>query len=292
MTDQGRRLRDLLAEPGLLRAPGAYDGISAHLVRRAGFRVAYMTGAGVAASGHGLPDIGLVTASEMVARLAVIAEASGLPVIADADTGYGSPLHVVRTVRDYERAGAAAIQLEDQAFPKRCGHLDDKQLIGTEEFVRKLHSAVDARRHDTLIVARTDARGPVDLDEAIARARRYEDEGADMLFVEAPQSLDEIERIARELRAPLLFNVVPGGKTPQVTDAELERLGYKVAIYPGAVLAPATGAALAALAQMSGQPAGEVRSPLGVFGLVGLEEWTQIDRRLGAPRAEEEPAWA
>jgi 2-methylisocitrate lyase-like PEP mutase family enzyme len=279
MNDHAQDLRSLLNAPGLLRAPGVFDGISAHLVRRAGFAAAYMTGAGVAASGYGLPDIGLLTQTEMVSRLAVIAEASQLPVIADGDTGYGSTLHVIRTVRDYERAGAAAIQLEDQAFPKRCGHLDDKQLVEPDEFVRKLHAAVDARQTDTVIIARTDARGPIHLDEAIARAQRYAAEGADMLFVEAPQSIGEIEQIAREVDAPLVFNVVAGGKSPAIAEQELDRLGFKLAIYPLALLAPAVDGALQALAAMTGLPAQQINGPTDLFGVVGIDDWQATDRR-------------
>ena len=194
LTDAPAVLRELLAKPGLLRAPGVFEGLGAHLVRRAGFSAAYLTGAGVAVSGYGLPDIGLVTGTEMVDRVALVVQASGLPVIADADTGYGNAVNVVRTVRGYERAGVAAIQLEDQAFPKRCGHLTGKELVSADDFVRKLHAALDAREADTVVIARTDARGPAGIDEAATRAKRYAAEGADLIFVEAPESRDEIER--------------------------------------------------------------------------------------------------
>jgi 2-methylisocitrate lyase-like PEP mutase family enzyme len=272
-------LRKLLAEPGLVRAPGVFDGLGAHLVRRAGFSAAYLTGAGIAVSGYGLPDIGLVTGSEMVDRVRLVVEASELPVIADADTGYGNPLNVVRTVRAYERAGVAAIQLEDQASPKRCGHLTGKELVTADEFSRKLHAALDAREAGTVIIARTDARGPAGMDEALARAKRYAAEGADMIFVEAPESRDEIERIAAEVDAPLLFNVVPGGRSPEIGDAELERLGFRLAIYPGALLGPVAAAMADALAGLGGLPAGETAGPAGVFGLVGLREWTELGER-------------
>jgi 2-methylisocitrate lyase-like PEP mutase family enzyme len=271
--------RKLLTEPGMLRAPGVYDGLSAHLVRRAGFRVAYLTGAGAAASGYGLPDIGLVTGSEMADRAALVVEASELPVIADADTGYGNPIHVVRTVRAYERAGVAAIQLEDQDFPKRCGHLRNKEVIGADAFLRKLAAALDARQNDTVVIARTDARGPIGLDEALDRARRYAAEGADMIFIEAPQTVEEIERIAGEVDAPLVFNVVPSGLTPAVPDADLERLGYRLAIYPGALLNPVTRAMSAALAEMGGADPGLGDGPAGLFSMVGLAEWTELGNR-------------
>jgi len=279
LTDAPAVLRELLAKPGLLRAPGIFEGLGAHLVRRAGFSAAYLTGAGVAVSGYGLPDIGLVTGSEMVDRVALVVQASGLPVIADADTGYGNAVNVVRTVRGYERAGVAAIQLEDQAFPKRCGHLTGKELVSADEFARKLHAALDAREAGTVIIARTDARGPAGIDAAISRAKRYAAEGADLIFVEAPESYDEIERVAAEVDAPLVFNVVPSGRSPEVDEDDLERLGYKLAIYPGALLGPVVSAMATSLAALGGRPAGEVVGPAGVFGLVGLREWTELDER-------------
>jgi 2-methylisocitrate lyase-like PEP mutase family enzyme len=283
LTDAPAVLRELLAKPGLLRAPGVFEGLGAHLVRRAGFSAAYLTGAGVAVSGYGLPDIGLVTGSEMVDRVALVVQASGLPVIADADTGYGNAVNVVRTVRGYERAGVAAIQLEDQAFPKRCGHLTGKELVSADEFARKLHAALDAREADTVLIARTDARGPAGIDEAITRANRYAAEGADLIFVEAPESHDEIERVAAEVDAPLVFNVVPSGRSPEIGEDDLERLGYKLAIYPGALLGPVVSAMATSLAGLGGRPAGEVAGevagPAGVFGLVGLGEWTELDER-------------
>jgi 2-methylisocitrate lyase-like PEP mutase family enzyme len=279
LTDAPAMLRKLLAQPGLLQAPGVFEGLGAHLVRRAGFSAAYLTGAGVAVSGYGLPDIGLVTGSEMAERVALVVEASGLPVIADADTGYGNAVNVVRTVRAYERAGVAAIQLEDQAFPKRCGHLTGKELVSADEFVRKLHAALDAREAGTVIIARTDARGPAGIDEAIIRAERYAAEGADLIFVEAPESRDEIERVAAEVDAPLVFNVVPSGRSPGIDEDDLERLGFKLAIYPGALLGPVVSAMARSLAGLGGRPAGEVVGPSGVFGLVGLREWTELDER-------------
>ena len=285
MTDAPARLRKLLAGPGLVRAPGVFDGLGAHLVRDAGFPAVYLTGAGVAVSGYGLPDIGLVTASEMAEKAAMIAEASGLPVIADADTGYGNALNVTRTVHAYERAGVAAIQLEDQVFPKRCGHLAGKAVIDAGEFTGKLRAALDARRDDdTVIIARTDARGPAGIDEAIDRANRYAAEGADMIFVEAPESLAEIERVAAEVGAPLLFNVVPGGRSPEISDADLERLGFRLAIYPGAMLGPVAGAMAATLARMSGREptAADTASTAGVVGifrLVGLDGWLELGER-------------
>src|ERR1700744_3182190 len=258
----GGRLRALLAEGELIVAPGVFDGISAHLVGRMGFRAAYLTGAGTAASGFGLPDIGLVTGSEMAERAAMMAEAVGdLPLIADADTGYGAPINVVRTVRAYEKAGVAAIQLEDQTFPKRCGHLPDKEVISQAEFVAKLGAALDART-DALIVARTDARAVVGLDAAIDRANAYAQAGAAVLFVEAPRSPAEVERIAKEVDAPLLINLVLDGLTPDCGPEYLQDLGYAIPIRPVDLFAAAAHAMIAALTDLGGTPPADVgRSP-------------------------------
>jgi 2-methylisocitrate lyase-like PEP mutase family enzyme len=287
MMDASVSLRKLLAEPGLVRAPGVFDGLGAHLVRDAGFPAVYMTGAGVSVSGYGLPDIGLVTASEMADRAAMIVEASGLPVIADADTGYGNALNVTRTVHSYERAGVAAIQLEDQVFPKRCGHLAGKEVISPAEFTGKLRAALDARRAETVIIARTDARAPAGIEEAIDRANHYAAAGADVIFVEAPQTRAEIERIAAEVKAPLLFNVVPGGHSPEISDKDLELLGFRLAIYPGALLGPVASAMAETLARMAGRhhgdttASGKIVGPAGIFGLVGLAEWLRLSERYG-----------
>ena len=272
-------LRTLLKQPGLIRAPGVFDGLSAHLVRSAGFPVAYLTGAGVSVSGYGLPDIGLVTGSEMADRAAMIVQASGLPVIADADTGYGNALNVARTVRAYERAGVAAIQFEDQVFPKRCGHLAGKEVISAKEFTSKLRAALDTRQADTVIIARTDARAPAGINEAIDRANKYAGEGADVIFVEAPESVEEIERVAAEVSAPLLFNVVPGGRSPVISETDMERLGFRIVIYPAALLGAATAAMTSALTQLGGRDIGEVTEVVEIFGLVGLGDWLEFSER-------------
>jgi 2-methylisocitrate lyase-like PEP mutase family enzyme len=276
-------LRDLLDRGQLIIAPGVFDGISAHLTRRTGHVAAYLTGAGVAASGFGLPDIGLVTQTEMTERARMIADILGdVPLIADADTGYGAPLNVVRTVRQYEAAGVAAIQLEDQAFPKRCGHLPDKQLVDATEFERTLSAALNTRTDDNLlIVARTDARGPLGLDAAIERANRYARAGADIIFVEAPQGVDEIERITRDVDAPLLINLVLGGMTPLESAGRLQELGYAVAIYPSNPLARAAFAMLEGLCELNGATVADYvpTTPAGFFNLVGMAEWSAIGDR-------------
>ncbi|MEV0410527.1 isocitrate lyase/PEP mutase family protein [Streptomyces sp. NPDC050448] len=275
------RLRALLKQDGLITAPGVYDGLSAALVARTGFTAAYLTGAGVAVAGFGLPDIGLLTQSEMADRARTVVTALGrVPLIADADTGYGAPLNVVRTVQEYERAGVAAIQLEDQAFPKRCGHLPDKELIPEDDFVAKLTVALEARRDcDTVIIARTDARAPLGLDAAIRRAERYARAGADVIFVEAPESLAEIEHIAASVDAPLLINMVQGGLTPDTAPDTLAALGYRVAIHPGALLAPYVLHGLEALTRLGGTLPEVTPGPQGLFELVGLRDWSAVGER-------------
>ncbi|OBJ37002.1 carboxyvinyl-carboxyphosphonate phosphorylmutase [Mycobacterium colombiense] len=287
------RLRALLDKRELIVAPGVFDGISAHLTRRTGHVAAYMTGAGVAASGFGLPDIGLVTASEMADRVATITGALGdVPLIADADTGYGGPMNVVRTVRSYDAAGVAAIQLEDQVFPKRCGHLPDKQVVDAAVFEQTLAAALDARSDDNLlVVARTDARGPLGLDAAIERANRYAQAGADIIFVEAPQDVSEIERIAHEVDAPLLINLVLGGLTPLQSASRLQELGYAIAIHPSNLLMQTTFAMLQNLCELNGTDlaAQLPSSPADFFNLVGMSEWRALDDKYAQT---EDRTWA
>jgi len=277
----GARLQQLLDGGEMIIAPGIFDGLSAHLVRRMGFRAGYLTGAGVAASGFGLPDIGLVGMSEMVDRVAMVAGVLGeIPLIADGDTGYGPAPSVARTVRAYERAGAAAIQLEDQAFPKRCGHLPGKELISTEAYLAKLGAALDART-DALIIARTDARSVLGLSAAIERGIAYTEAGADIVFVEAPRTAEEIARIGREITAPKLINIVAGGLTPELDPAELGKLGYSIAIYPTTALLAVTHAAIEAFRGLNG--AGTAPPPVTTmedfFRLVGLDEWSAVSER-------------
>jgi 2-methylisocitrate lyase-like PEP mutase family enzyme len=279
-------LRERIAGGELIVAPGVFDGLSASLVGRIGFAAAYLTGAGVAASGFGLPDIGLVTQTEMVERARMLVRALGeVPLIADADTGYGAVLNVVRTVREYEAAGVAAIQLEDQAFPKKCGHLPDKELVSVREFTVKLRAALDARTDpDLVVIARTDARAPLGLDAAIDRANAYAQAGADVIFVEAPQSVEEIERISKEVRAPLLINLVLGGLTPLESSERLAELGYAIAIHPSLPLGQAAWAMLSGLAELAGRDPRQwaPSKPAEFFNLVGLAEWSAIGERYRA----------
>jgi 2-methylisocitrate lyase-like PEP mutase family enzyme len=281
------RLRKLLSGDELIVAPGVFDGISAALVGTLGFAAAYMTGAGVCASAQGLPDIGLLTLTEMAERASVLAGLLEIPLIADADTGYGSPINVVRTVREYERAGVAAIQLEDQVFPKRCGHLAGKDVIGVDQFGLALQAAVEARRDpDTVIIARTDARAPLGIEEAISRANRYASLGADVIFVEAPESLAEIEQIAADVDAPLLLNVVPGGRTPEIAHARLVELGYRIAIHPGVALAAVVPAAIEALSRLREQAPSRdgAVGPESFFDLFGLSAWNELGQRYENPK--------
>jgi 2-methylisocitrate lyase-like PEP mutase family enzyme len=292
-TPARQRLRELLDNRQLIVAPGVFDGISAHLTRRTGHVAAYMTGAGVAASGFGLPDIGLVTATEMADRARMITDALGdVPLIADADTGYGAAMNVVRTVRCYDAAGVAAIQLEDQVFPKRCGHLPDKQVVDATVFEQTLAAALDARSDDNLlVVARTDARAPLGLDAAIERANRYAQAGADIIFVEAPQDAGEIERIAQEVDAPLLINLVLGGLTPLQSASRLQELGYAIAIHPGNLLMQTTFAMLQSLCELNGTDlaAQLPTSPGDFFNLVGMAEWRALDDKYAHT---EDRSWA
>jgi 2-methylisocitrate lyase-like PEP mutase family enzyme len=225
-------LRRLLAGDQTIVAPGVYDGLSARLAARAGFPAVYATGGGIARS-LAVPDLGLLGMSEVVERLAPIVDAAAVPVIADADTGYGNALNVHRTIRAFERAGVAALHLEDQTFPKRCGHLDDKGVVPTAEMVQKLRAARDAVTDgDLVLIARTDALAVEGLDAAIERAHAYAEAGADVLFVEAPESLAHVEAVARRLSHPKLINMFQGGKTPLVPLARLRDLGYRVVIIP------------------------------------------------------------
>jgi 2-methylisocitrate lyase-like PEP mutase family enzyme len=292
-TTARQNLRALLDRGELVVAPGVFDGITAHLVKRTGQPAAYMTGAGVAASGFGLPDIGLVTATEMAERARMLVGVLGdIPLIADADTGYGMAMNVVRTVQLYEQAGVAAIQLEDQVFPKRCGHLEDKHVVEAAEFELTLAAALDARTDDNLlVVARTDARAPLGLDAAIERANRYAQAGADVIFVEAPQSIEEIERIAREVQAPLLINLVLGGMTPLESASRLQELGYAIAIHPSNPLARAVLGMLEGLCELSGGSVADhlPTRPAEFFNLVGMAEWLALDTKYARL---EDSSWA
>ena len=237
MTSQAERRAALarrIRARELTVAPGVFDMISARVADRAGFDALYMTGYGIAASHMGLPDAGLVSYSEMVGRAARICEATRTPLIADADTGFGGLLNVRHTVRGYEAAGVAAIQIEDQEFPKKCGHAPGKRVVSLDDMLRKVEVAVEARDSDDfLVIARTDSRSSLGIDEAIRRGIAFVQAGADVVFIEAPESDEEFERISREIDAPLLANMVEGGFSPVLPAETLSRLGFAIAIYPG-----------------------------------------------------------
>jgi 2-methylisocitrate lyase-like PEP mutase family enzyme len=231
-------LRARLKDPGILVAPGVYDGLTAALAEQAGFEALYLSGAAVAYTRLGRPDIGLSTASEMAETMALIADRTDLPVIMDADTGFGNALNARRTMQSYERAGAAALQVEDQTYPKKCGHLSDKSLIPRDEMAGKIAAMADARRSDTLIVARTDAIAVEGFEAARERAEAYLEAGADVLFIEAPRSSDELSQVAEAFRGriPLLANMVEGGATPISSAQTLEEMGFDIVIFPGGIV--------------------------------------------------------
>jgi 2-methylisocitrate lyase-like PEP mutase family enzyme len=285
----GRRvaLPELLAGGEMVLAPGCYDALGARLVEEAGFSAAYMTGFGSAASRLGQPDVGLLSLPEMVDNARRIAAAVEIPVIADADTGYGNAINVIRTVHEFEAAGVAAIHLEDQVMPKQCGHMEGKHVIPAAEMAAKVSAAVAARRSpDFLIIARTDARAMEGLEAALDRARIYREAGADVLFVEAPQSAQEIEVIARSFPdVPLLFNYAEGGKTPAVTHQFLRELGFRLVIFPLSTLLVATAAMRSVLAQIrdDGTPINVLPSllPFNDFlDFIGLPEIRELERRF------------
>lgn len=245
-----KQLRELVSKPGYVMAPGAYDTLTARLVERAGFAAVYLTGGGYSRA-NGFPDIGLLTMSEILPWIARTVEAVGIPVIADMDTGYGNAVNVVRSVREYEKTGVAAFHLEDQVAPKKCGHYEGKQLVSTGEMVGKIKAAVDTRRDpDMLVIARTDARAVEGLNAALERMNAYLDAGADVGFVEAPQSVEELAAIPRAVAKPALANVFEGGKTPPLPAQALEVMGYRIGIYPSQTHRAAIAAAKNVLAAL------------------------------------------
>lgn len=286
------RLRELLRQPALLVAPGAYDALSARLIAQAGFPIVYMTGFGTAASVLGQPDVGLLTMSEMVARASALAAVVGdRPLIADADTGYGNPINVQRTVREYERAGVAAIHIEDQVWPKKCGHMENKQVIPQDEMVQKVRAAVDARRDpDFVIIARTDANAVHGLDDALRRGQAYREAGADMIFIEAPRSVEELQAIKRTFPdTPLLYNWAESGKTPLLSLEEINAIGFKLVIYPVSLLFAATHTMLGLLKQLqqgktpiaSADHAEHTLTFSQFTDQIGLPEIQELERRYG-----------
>jgi methylisocitrate lyase len=283
-----KTLRRMLAGPEIVVLPGAYDALSARLAERAGFDAMFTTGFGFSASALGQPDFGLLTMSETMDRVRHIVNAVSVPVVADMDTGYGNPLNVRRTVQECVAAGAAGIILEDQEWPKKCGHFEGKRVIPADDHAAKIRAAADARNGDDLIIiARTDARAPLGLDEAIRRGRLYRDAGADVVFVEAPQGIDELRAVKAAIPdTPLFANMVEGGKTPLLSSAELESLGYKMVVYPLSALMAATRAIAAVYEELfrTKTTAGVLDrlTPFHEFEeIVGVPELRALESRYG-----------
>ena len=276
-----QRLHKVLAEPGIEIMPGCFDGISAKLVADAGFKVTFMSGFAVSAARLGLPDTGLISFAEMLDTLRNCCSAArDVPVIGDGDTGYGNAINVQRTVIEYARAGAAAVMIEDQVSPKKCGHTRGKQVVTRDEARMKIRAAVDVKRDlDILILARTDARAVHGFDEALARCRDFEAEGADIIFLEAPENEAEMTRFCEAMQKPCMANMVPGGKTPVLPPKALQQIGYKLALYPVALLTSAIAAmqtTLAALRPESGNSLPPSISFAELQKVVGFPEyWTQ-----------------
>jgi carboxyvinyl-carboxyphosphonate phosphorylmutase len=278
-------LRARLGQPEILVVPGVYDAVGAKLVERAGFDAVYLTGAGASMAGFGMPDIGLASFKEVLDLVGVVADSSELPLIADGDTGYGGVLNVVRTVKEFERRGAAAIQMEDQVFPKRCGHEAKRRCVPAAEMVAKIQAALDARASDDFVViARTDARMSEGIDAAIERAVAYADAGADVVFVESPETVEDMRRVNEAVQAPTMANMVEGGRTPLLSRTELEEIGYDLVIFPNSILRLVCRQVEQFLERF--RETGETNSRLGemyshkeLFDLFGFPEWAGLEER-------------
>ena len=276
-------LRELIAQPGIIVAPGAYDCLTAKIIQQSGFPAVYMTGAGTSVARYGFPDLALASMTEMISNAADITASVKIPVIADADTGYGGLLNVGRTVRKYEQSGVAAIHIEDQEFPKRCGHLEDKRVIPAKDMIPKIKEAVQSRTdRDFLIIVRTDALAVTGWDDTMDRCNRYIDAGADVLFVEALRSSEEAQRAVESLSVPLLYNFVETGKSPLLSASELEEIGFKIVIFPASslLLVTATIQKLMGELKEKGTTLGMMDQMVSLqecFELVGLSEMLSVD---------------
>jgi 2-methylisocitrate lyase-like PEP mutase family enzyme len=279
-----QRIRSLIGGRAYTMAPGAYDTLTARLVEQAGFDAVYLTGGGYSRA-NGYPDLGLLTLSENVRFIGLTVEAVGIPVIADADTGYGNAINVIRTVREYEKAGVAAFHLEDQVSPKKCGHYEGKEVIGAAEMVGKIHAAVDTRRDpDLVIIARSDARAVEGLQAAIDRVNAYLEAGADVGFVEAPENVEELRIVGRDVKGPALVNVFEGGKTPMLPARELQAMGFRLGIYPSQTHRAAIRAAQRVLAALKEDgDTRRVEDELATFqereDAVGTARWRALDAK-------------
>ena len=279
------KLRQLIEQPGIIVAPGAYDCLTAKIIQQSGFPAVYMTGAGTSVARYGFPDLALASMTEMISNAADITASVSVPVIADADTGYGGLLNVGRTVRKYEQSGVAAIHIEDQEFPKRCGHLDDKRVIPTEDMIPKIMEAVESRTDkDFLIIVRTDALAVTGWEDTMDRCHRYVDAGADVLFVEALRSREDAQRAVELLPVPLLYNFVETGKSPLLSASDLESIGFKIVIFPASnlLLVTATIQKLMAELKEKGTTIGMMEQMVSLqecFELMGLSEMLAVDAK-------------
>jgi len=279
-----KALRKLISRAEILVAPGAADAMTARLIEDSGFSVLYASGAGIANVQFALPDIGLLTMTEMIEPIRRIVDAVDIPVIADADTGYGNAVNVTRAIQVYEDAGVAAIQLEDQVTPKKCGHFSGKEVIAAEEMAQKVHAAVRARK-EMLIIARTDSIATHGMEEAIRRANLYARAGADIIFVEAPTQKEQIAELPKQINAPLLFNMTEGAKTPYISHDELHEMGYRIVIHPNLAMRVAARAVQSALAVLQKARSSELLVPSMLEWnerqrLVRLPEWETLDQEL------------
>ena len=279
-----QRMRELTARRGYTMVPGAYDTLTARLVEQAGFAAVYLTGGGYSRA-NGYPDLGLLTLSENIRFIGLTVEAVGIPVIADADTGYGNAINVIRTVREYEKSGVAAFHIEDQVSPKKCGHYEGKEVISTAEMVGKIHAAVDTRRDpDLVIIARSDARAIEGLQASIDRVNAYLEAGADVGFVEAPQNVEELRIVGRSVKGPALVNVFEGGKTPMLPAGELEAMGFRLGIYPSQTHRAAIRAAQRVLAALKEDgDTSRIEGELATFqereDAVGTDRWRALEEK-------------
>lgn len=287
MTSQADKFAAMLRDGDMIVAPGAYDCITARMIDQAGYSACYMTGAGVAAT-LGYPDYGLVTMSEMADNAGRMTNVLNIPLIADADTGYGNELNVIRTVREYEKRGVAAIQIEDQTFPKRCGHLDNKEVVAIDDFLPKIRAAKAAKTNPNFtIIARTDARAVIGFDEAVRRANAVLDAGADVAFIEAPQTMEEVRAVPKLVKGPCLLNIVWKGKTPEVSIADARAMGFRIMIFPGMLFKAVIGTCDKVLADLKTQGrhptlAGDMDIKAG-FARVGANEWEPLRERFRDP---------
>ncbi|UOD50003.1 isocitrate lyase/PEP mutase family protein [Orrella daihaiensis] len=285
-TGKNARLKSALAEVSIVMAPGCFDCLTAKLVANAGFGAGYITGSGLSMSALGAPDMGVISFGEIVERVMRICDSVDIPLICDADTGYGGPINVIRTVKDLERAGVSGIQIEDQAWPKKCGHEPGRKVVDVDEMVGRIKAAVDARDDSNLlIIARTDARTEFGIEVAIERALRYQEAGADVLFVESPESEEEMRRINQSIKAPTLANMVEGGRTPVFEASKLYELGYKLAIFPNSLtrMIAKQGAELMQTLKQNGATAAfsdRMVDHRGLWDLFDYPAWTDLERKF------------